>query len=71
MKREYSVEETNDLRKALENKYLFGFYSDEKCNQSMSSRAYLQAEKDKEVEDRLRTHMLAGHTAEDLIKSEA
>lgn len=64
--RKYSVEEVNALRRVVESKYLFGSYHG-RCG---FSRAYKDVEKDKTVEEMVRTHMIAGHTAEDLLASE-
>lgn len=36
----------------------------------MISRVYHESDKVKAVEEMVRTHMLAGHTADDLVKSE-
>lgn len=65
--RKYSVAELDDLRQTVENKYLFGTYS---LSRSGSSRSYREDEKVKAVEEMVRTHMLAGHTAEDLRASD-
>ena len=67
--RKYSVSELDALRHAVENKWLWGRYGGP--NESgWSSRCYREEEKTKAVEELVRTHMLAGHTAEDLFASE-
>lgn len=66
--RKYSVSELDKLRKAVEHKWLFGSYSLQPI--SGWGRSYNPAEKDKAVEEMVRTHMLAGHTVEDLYASE-
>lgn len=64
----YSVHALNALRAAVENKFLFGSYDRERvCGWS---RQYSDVEKITAVEQMVRTHMEAGHTAEDLIASE-
>ena len=62
--RKYTVRELDDLRDAIEIKYLFGSYTIPK--NGGSSRCYREDEKAKVVEEQVRTHMLAGHTAKDL-----
>lgn len=66
--RKYSVSEINALRRAVENKWLWGSYGN--IGVSGTSRPYLEEEKTKAVEEIVRTHMCAGHTAEDLCASE-
>jgi hypothetical protein len=63
----YSVSELDELRTAVEHKWLFGSYNFEGAG---FSRSYKEEEKAKAVEEMVRTHMLAGHTAEDLYASE-
>lgn len=65
--RVYTVREIDDLRRVVERKYLFGSYGGRRVG---ISRAYHEAEKVKAVEEMVRTHMLAGHTAADLLESE-
>ena len=67
MERSYTVHELEALRRVVENKYLWGSYGPF-C--SGSSRSYREDEKIKAVEEQVRTHMLAGHTADDLLASE-
>lgn len=68
MMRSYTVKELDALRYIVENKYLYGHYDPGK-NRSWS-RSYDDVSKTKAVEEMVRTHMQAGHTADDLIKSE-
>ena len=70
--RAYTVAEINALRRALENKWLFGRYNPHQHGvMTAYSRIYSgEAEMVKCVEELLRAHMLAGHTAEDLYASE-
>jgi len=68
MERAYTVKELDALRIACRNKWLFGFYNP---SEDCMGRSYQQQDLDRGVEERVRTHMLAGHTAEDLIASEA
>lgn len=63
----YSVREIDALRLAIEHKWLFGTYG---FYRGGSSRSYREEEKAKCVEELVRTHMMAGHTAEDLYASE-
>lgn len=71
--RSYTVREIDDLRIACENKWLFGVYDTRPRNgfSVRSSRPYRGSEKTRAVEEMVRTHMLAGHTAKDLWDSEA
>lgn len=66
--RKYSVSELDNLRRVVERKWLWGYYTPQM--HSGCSRGYKEAEKTKSVEELVRTHMLAGHTAEDLLASE-
>lgn len=68
MVRKYSVQELDALRSVVESKWLFGMY--DTSNFSGFGRSYGEGEKEKAVEEMVRTHMLAGHTAEDLIASQ-
>lgn len=93
MMRAYTVDELDDLREVLRNKWIFGSYvapegvvtwgptvtspagggpnyvSDPYFRPSIG-RAYTSEQRDRAVEDLVRTHMLAGHTAQDLLDSE-
>jgi len=64
--RSYTVAEIDALRRAVETKWLFGSYT----GHTGSSRCYYENEKVRAVEELVRTHMLAGHTADDLYASE-
>ncbi len=68
--RTYTVAELDALREMVENKYLYGSYCP-RCieGEGISSRAYKEADKTACVEHLVRTHMLAGHTAADLLAS--
>lgn len=65
--RAYTAGELNALRQAVENMWLFGSYGQ---NGNCMSRVYMSDEKAFAVEQLVRTHMLAGHTAADLYASE-
>lgn len=67
--RKYSVTEIDNLRKACEHKWLWGTYRP--VSTRGFSRSYKEGEKTTCVEQLVRTHMLAGHTADDLYASEA
>lgn len=67
--RAYTVRELDALREAVENKWLYGRYR--LGGYASQSRPYMEAEKVACVEQMVRTHMLAGHTAEDLYASES
>lgn len=63
MSRAYTVQELDDLRRAVENKELWG--TSQPHGPARMSRAYSPGELERIVEERVRTHMLAGHTADD------
>lgn len=65
--RAYTVAEIDALRRACENKWLFGTYGQVG---NYHSRCYTEVEKTQCVEAIVRTQMLAGHTANDLYASE-
>jgi hypothetical protein len=67
--RAYTVAELDALREAVERKWLFGIYSHSISGISCS-RCYNEVEKTQCVEAIVRTHMIAGQTAEDLYASE-
>lgn len=64
--RSYTIKEIDEIRKRVEFKYLFGKY---RLRGSCSSigRTYTQQELDNHIEQRTRTIMMAGLTADDLI----
>jgi hypothetical protein len=66
--RKYSVGDLDALRRAVRDKWLWGSYH--MTRESRASRSYREDEMTKAVEEIVRTHMLAGHTAEDLYASE-
>lgn len=66
--RKYSVEEIDKLRTVVGNKVKWGAYSWDKVTVPFWSGN--EEEVRREVEDRVRTFMLAGLTAEDLEASE-
>lgn len=69
--RAYTVSELDDLRRVLRNKWLYGSYlPDWEPGVSMMSRSYMPGEQDAAVEQMARTHMLAGHTSDDLLADE-
>lgn len=67
--RAYTVRELDELRRVLCNKYLWGTYG--LPMGKGQSRCYREDEMTKIIEEQVRTHMLAGHTADDLQKSES
>ena len=73
--RKYSVNEMDDLRAVLRRKFNFGVYCIENIRSSSGGgvtfgRVHSAGEDLAWVEDRLRSHMLAGHAAQDLLDSE-
>lgn len=70
--RAYTVSELDALRSAVEYKWLFGSYTPQRHESGITfGRSYKESEKAACVEELVRTHMMAGHTAEDLYASEA
>lgn len=67
--RTYTVQEIEDLRRAVDNKFLFGSYKIRTVGNT--SRPYHEADKVVIVEEKVRTFMLAGLTADDLRRSES
>lgn len=80
--RAYTVKEIDELRWCCENKYIWGRYNgpvkgsfiapstENGFTSTMISRTFREADKIVAVEEMVRTHMAAGHTAHDLIQSE-
>lgn len=72
--RAYTVREVDELRRAIENKWLYGSYRSpaEYLEEGgiVMSCSYSEKDKSVAVEQMVRTHMLAGHTACDLLASE-
>jgi len=62
--RSYTVTEINNLRRTVRNKCLYGSYSP---RGPATSIAYRETDLNTIIEEQVRTHMLAGHTADDLI----
>lgn len=72
--RKYTVSEIDALRRAFENKYIWGWYGGPPYTgpgQGGSSRSYSEKEKVLAVEQQIQTAMMAGHTADDLFESES
>lgn len=67
--RKYSVAEIEGLRRVLRNEYIWGNYHGHTAGRTQH-RAVYAAEMDRAVEEQVRTHMLAGHTSNDLLESE-
>lgn len=65
--RAYTVREIDALRQACEHKYIWGTYG---YVEGRYPRGYRESEMRVAVEEMVRTHMLAGHTADDLYASE-
>jgi len=69
--RAYTVQELDALRDLVKMKYLFGTYRPLHGGlTSARSRSYQESDLIKAVEEQVRTHMLAGHVAADLLSSE-
>jgi hypothetical protein len=66
--RAYTVREIDDLRRVCEERYLFG--SCAPTSAGRSSMAFREEEKIVAVEQMVRTHMIAGHVAQDLINAD-
>ena len=71
--RAYTVAEIDALRRCHENKFLSGYYGGPRVPRSDGygrTRSYIESEKTLYVEERVRTSMMAGHTAQDLLDSD-
>lgn len=68
--RTYTVREVNELRRVVEHKWMHGTHGTWPGNVVKTPPIVSRNEQEIAVEERVRTHMLAGHTAEDLINSE-
>jgi hypothetical protein len=66
--RAYTVHELDALRRAVEDRWLFG--SSVPSRGWRMSRQHRAEEKAKCVEELVRTHMQAGHTAQDLLNED-
>ncbi len=69
MERAYTVAEIDDLRNAMENRYLWG-NANGPILDCQSSRCYQESEKIASVEQMVRTAMLAGLTARDYYEAD-
>lgn len=69
VERSYTVQEIDALRRVHKDKLVCGRYSGPVGDLS-ASWGFNPQEMEKQAEDRVRTSMLAGHTAEDLLASE-
>jgi hypothetical protein len=77
--RAYTVKELDRLRKVVEDKLTWGYYNiswafakynDREEPKNWRGSFYAEAVLTKMVEERVRTHMLAGHTAEQMCREE-
>lgn len=67
----YSVQELAKLRHVVRQKFLYGTYNRPPTHiLNILSRPYNENDLVAQVEELVRTHMLAGHTAEDLLATE-
>ena len=64
MSRAYTVKEIAELREVVSDKLVFGSY------RGVGVGSYSEPEHTTKVEEIVRTHMMAGHTANDLRDSE-
>lgn len=73
--RAYTIQEIDDLRECCRNRYIWGRYSGAPLWTDREghgfSRSYKEHEMLSAAEEMVRTHMLAGHTAQDLLSAEA
>lgn len=65
--RAYTLAEIDQLRAVVKTEYLFGLYAG---RPGRMSRSYQEVELNQIVEERVRTFMLAGVTADDLLNEE-
>lgn len=69
--RKYSVAEIDALRQVWRNRLIWGVYDHNRIdNKSQFGFQYKPVDLEHMIEDKVRTSMLAGHTAEDFITSE-
>lgn len=64
--KQYSVEAIDAMRSLCRNKILFGAYVPKS---NMISKAYVENELFFQIEEMVRTHMMAGNTPDDLRES--
>jgi hypothetical protein len=73
--RAYTVKDIDALRGVIEQKLDWGYYTgphrEDGVTGSICGAMWRQGERTQAVEEHVRTHMLAGHTAADLLASEA
>lgn len=67
-KKSYTVREIDALRGAVENRYLWGNANG--ASEAGFSRTYKESEMRVDVEEQVRTYMLAGITAQALCKAD-
>jgi len=65
----YTVNEIDELRRVVEERCEFGSCAPTQTGR-VSRRSYMPGELEREVEEKVRTHMLAGHVAQDLINAD-
>ena len=68
MSRAYTVQEIDDLRRVMEQRYLFGTTAP--ADGLRNSRTYRETDMIKAVEEMVRTSMLAGITASDVRRAD-
>lgn len=68
IKRAYTVHEIDKLRQVCGDRWLFGTTCFD-CSPGLS-RAYKEVDKDRAVEEMVRTYMVAGITAEDILEAD-
>ena len=69
--RSYTVAELDALRRVCEDRYIWGTSVAPASIGCRMSRGFSEDEKNAAVEGMVRTHMLAGHTAEDIILADS
>lgn len=71
--RRYTVAEIDALRRACRDKVVWGRFSGPNLRpgqSAVSSRSFQSGEAERQAEDMVRTHMLSGHTADELRASD-
>lgn len=71
MQRRYTLTEIDQMRRAVETKWLFGLWPHEMTGSQYTGRTYCESEKAAGVEEMLRTYMAAGMGPEDMGFSSA